>query len=66
MRGLGIGVRFHPDTQPTGIHAGYRPEMGDEGEGPVDTIDVPLAHHEAQHVRLDVKPGVYGLYWSWA
>lgn len=65
MRGMGLAVRFHPATNPVAVYAGYRPEMGDPASGPVDRVDVPLAHHEAQHVRLDVKPGVYGLYWSW-
>lgn len=66
MRGLGLGVRFHPDTTPVDLYAGYRPEMGTDDDGPIDRIDVPLTNHEAQHVRMDVKPGVYGLYWSWA
>lgn len=65
MRGIGLGVRFHPDTAPVDVYAGYRPEMGDEGDQPVDRIDVACVNHEAQHVRMDVKPGVYGLYWSW-
>lgn len=65
MRGLGLVVKFHPDTDPVSVYAGYRPEMGDADDGPVDRVEVPLALHEAQHVRLDVKPGVYGLYWSW-
>ena len=65
MRGLSIGVTFHPDTRPVGLHAGYRPEMGDEGDGPVERVAVALSGNEAEHVRSDVKPGVYGLYWSW-
>ncbi len=65
MRGLGLCLQFHPDALPTRVQAGYRPEMGEEGQEPTELIDVPLADVEAQHLRLDVKPGVYGLYWSW-
>ena len=65
MRSLELGVRFHPDTRPVDVHAGFRSEMGVPGSGPAERIDVDLSNHEAQFVRLDAKPGVYGLYWSW-
>lgn len=67
MRGLVVGVRFHPDTQPVDVYAGYRPEMGDgdQEQRPVQRTLLPVAQHEAQRVELDVKPGVYGVYWSW-
>lgn len=65
MRGLGLSVRFHPDTQPVDLHAGYRAEMGGDDDRPTERVDLMVDNHEAQHVLLDVKPGVYGLYWSW-
>ncbi len=65
MRGLGMGVRFHPDAVPARMESRYRPTMNELDDPGTTAVEIPISGLEAQHVRIDVKPGVYGLYWSW-
>lgn len=64
MKGLVMGVQFHPEALPARVEARVR--------ATIDAVDhdevVPVAltdTGEAQFTRTDVRPGVYGLYWSW-
>lgn len=64
IRGLGLGVRFHPDALPTRVESRVRP-TADADADHTEVTPVPLAHHEAQIIRVDIKPALYSLHWSW-
>ena len=64
MKGLAIGVQFHPDALPTRVEARVRATIDDEpGYAATPVVLTPAG--EAQFIRTDVKPGIFGLYWAW-
>ena len=65
LREIALGVQFHAKALPASV-VGYSratldPNTGDDTE----TTQVALDEGEAQIVRLDGSPGVYGLKWTW-
>lgn len=64
LREIAIGVQFHPRALPTSV-ASFSSASIDDAPSPGDEIPVPLNEGQAQVVRHDVPPGIYGLRWSW-
>jgi len=63
VRVLSLMVTFDPEALPARVQARTLEAIDDEE--PTSSFDVPLTLTEAQVVRVDVRPGVYSLYWDW-
>lgn len=63
MREIALAVQFHPQALPKSVHTFTRASLEDAQETGV--TDVPVLDNQAQNVKLDVAPGVYGLRWLW-
>lgn len=64
LREVALGVQFHPKAQPAAVVAYSRPTLGNE-DADAEVVPVDVDVGQAQLVRLDVQPGVYGLRWTW-
>lgn len=66
-RELMLGVQFDPRNVPVKVE-GFASSMiehtSDEAEIS-DVVELSLFNGQAQQVRLEVAPGVYGIRWSW-
>ena len=63
FRELVLQVDFDPAAVPRTVS--YRSRANNDEPVPDTGITVPIVDGVAQFVRLNVPPGVHGLYWSW-
>ncbi len=64
-REVALAVQFHPQALPTSVRAFTLSSLSDADAHEIDSTPVPLVDNQAQKVRLDVAPGVYGIGWTW-
>lgn len=65
MREIAMAVQFHPQALPAAVHSFTQSALNDEDAPEADVSPVSVLDNQAQIVKLDVAPGVYGLRWSW-
>lgn len=65
LREVALAVQFHPSALPRSVRAFAQTALNDPNAPESDVVGVPVLDNQAQIVRLDVPPGVYGLAWTW-
>lgn len=65
MREIALAVQFHPDALPRSVQTFVQAAFNDDVQQRTDVAPVPVINEQAQTVKLDVSPGVYGLSWIW-
>ena len=65
LREIVLGVQFHPKALPSLVTTFARHSLEHSVEHEPPSHPVMMDEAQAQVVKLDVQPGVYGLHWSW-
>nr|NLI50213.1 hypothetical protein [Propionibacterium sp.] len=65
VREVALAVQFHPAALPREVHSFTQHALNDPQAPETDIRPVPVLDNQAQTIRLDAAPGVYGLRWTW-